>query len=111
MTDFFRSLLLSLLINDFYEPKWVSGVALGCGLDDRGVESGQGLRIFLFTTASRMALGPTQPPIQQVPGVLSMEVKRPGREADYSHPYSAEIKNAWIYFSNPPIRLHNMVII
>jgi hypothetical protein len=34
--------------------------------------------IFLFTTASRTALGPTQPPIQGVQGALSLEVKRPG---------------------------------
>jgi hypothetical protein len=29
-----------------------------------GFDSRQGLGIFLFTTASRTALGPTQPPIQ-----------------------------------------------
>jgi hypothetical protein len=50
------------------------------------------LGIFLFTTASRMALGPTQPPIQWVPGAVSLEVKRPGREADHSPPSSAEVK-------------------
>jgi hypothetical protein len=32
------------------------------------------------------ALGPTQPPIQWVPGALSLGVKRPGREADHSPP-------------------------
>jgi len=32
------------------------------------------------------------PPIQWVPGVLSLGVKRPGREADYSLPYSADVK-------------------
>jgi len=47
--------------------------------------------VFLFTTASRTALGPTQPPIQWVPGVLSLGVKRPGREADHSPPSSAEV--------------------
>jgi hypothetical protein len=45
--------------------------------------------------ASRTALGPTQPPIQWVPGVLSLGVKRPGREADHLPPSSAEVKNAW----------------
>jgi hypothetical protein len=47
---------------------------------------------FLFTTASRTALGPTQPPIQWMPGALSLGVKRPGREADHSPPSSVEIK-------------------
>jgi hypothetical protein len=72
------------------------GIALGYGLDDRGsrVLFPAGLGIFLFTTASRMFLGPTQPPIQWVPGALSLVVKRPGREADHSPPSSAEVKNA-----------------
>jgi hypothetical protein len=51
-----------------------------------------GLEFFLFTTTSRTALGPTQPPIQLVPGSLSLEVKRPGREADHSLPSAAEVK-------------------
>jgi hypothetical protein len=55
-------------------------------------DSRRGLEIFLFTTASRTALGPTQPPIQGVPGALSLGVKRPGREADHSPPSSAEVK-------------------
>jgi hypothetical protein len=33
-----------------------------------------------------------EPPIQWVPGALSLELKRPGREADHSPPSSAEIK-------------------
>jgi hypothetical protein len=37
----------------------------------------------IFRTASRTALGPTQPPIQWVTGSLSLGVKRPGREADH----------------------------
>jgi hypothetical protein len=49
-----------------------------------------------------MVLGPTQPPIQWVPGVLSLGVKRPGREADHSPPSSAEVKE-WVelYFHSP----------
>jgi hypothetical protein len=54
--------------------------------------SRRGLGIFLFTTASRTALGPTQPPIQRVPGALSLGVKQLGREADHSPPSSAEVK-------------------
>jgi hypothetical protein len=56
------------------------------------------------------ALGPTQPPIQWVPGALSLGVKRPGREADHSLPSSAEVKNVWSYTSTPPIRLHGVML-
>jgi hypothetical protein len=48
-----------------------------------GFDSRRGLGIFLFTTASSTALGPTQPPIQGVPGALSLRLKRPGHEADH----------------------------
>jgi hypothetical protein len=41
-------------------------------------------------------------PIQWVPGTVSPEVKRPGREADHSPPTSAEVKKMWIYTSTPP---------
>jgi hypothetical protein len=59
--------------------------------------------IFLpFTTASRTALGPTQPPMQWVPGALSLAVKRPGCKADHSPPSSAEVKE-WVklYLHSP----------
>jgi hypothetical protein len=46
-----------------------------------GFDSRWGLWIFIFTTASRTALGPTQPPTQWVSGALSLGVKRLGREA------------------------------
>jgi hypothetical protein len=46
--------------------------------------------------------GPTQPPIQWVPGALSLGVKRPGRETDHSPSSSAELKE-WveIYLHSP----------
>jgi hypothetical protein len=44
-----------------------------------------------FPHTSRPALGPTQPPIQWVPG-LSWVVKLPGRGADHPSPSSAEVK-------------------
>jgi hypothetical protein len=47
---------------------------------------------FLFDTVSRPALGPTQSPIQWVPGVPSLRVKRPGRETDNSPPSRADVK-------------------
>jgi hypothetical protein len=88
----------------------LSGIALGYGPDDRVFESRQELGIFLFTTVSRPALGPTQPPIQWVPGALSLGVKRRGCEADHSPPSTAEVKSAWNYTSITPLRLHGMVL-
>jgi hypothetical protein len=75
-----------------------------------GFESWQGVGIFHFTTVSRPALGPTQPPIRWVPGALFLGVKWPKHEAHRSLPYSAEVNNAWSYTSTPPIRLHCVVI-
>jgi hypothetical protein len=66
------------------------------GLDHQGSIPCRGQDISLFT-ASRPALGPTQPPVQWVQGV-----KRPGREADHSHPSDAEVKNAWTRTSTTP---------
>jgi hypothetical protein len=88
------------------------GIPLGYGLDDRGsrVRFPEGLGIFLFTIASRTALGSTQPPIQWVPEALSRGLKRPGRETDHSPLSSAEVKNAWSYTSSPRIRLHGVVL-
>jgi hypothetical protein len=57
------------------------GIATGYGLDDRGSIPGRG-----------WALGPTQPPIQWLQGVLSLGVKRPWCEADHSPPNTAEVK-------------------
>jgi hypothetical protein len=57
-----------------------------------GFDSRRGLGIFLFTTATRTAMGPNQPPIQWVLGALSLGVKRPGRGADNSPPSNAEVK-------------------
>jgi hypothetical protein len=71
------------------------GITLGYGLDDRGsrVRFAAGLEIFSFTTVSRPALGPTQTPIQEVPGALFLRVKRLGREDDHLPPPSAEVKD------------------
>jgi hypothetical protein len=69
---------------------------------------------------SKPALGPTQPRIQWVLGVVTPGVRRSVREADRLPPYSAEAKNAWSYVSTPvrlrdvarkqEIRLHGVVL-
>jgi hypothetical protein len=67
-----------------------------------GFDSRWRLGIFLFTTASRTALGPTQPPIRWVIGALFLGVKRPGREADHSPPSSAGVKEyVELYLHSP----------
>jgi hypothetical protein len=51
------------------------GIATDYGLDDRligGSIPGRGWETFLFDTMSTPALGPSQPPIQWVPGSLSL---------------------------------------
>jgi hypothetical protein len=83
------------------------GIALGYGLDDRvlGFDFRRRVGIFLFTTASRTALGPTQPPIQCIPEDTSLEVKWPGRETDPSPLSSAEVKECvelYLHSSNKP---------
>jgi hypothetical protein len=92
----------------------LSGITLGYGLNDwggGGFESRQELGIFLFTTASRPALGLTQLPIQWVSGALALGVKRPGLEADHSPPPTSEVKECVeLYLHTPPIRLHGVVL-
>ena len=57
------------------------GIATRYGLDGPGIESRWGLD---FPHPSRLALGPTQPPVQWVPGLSrgGGVVKRPGVNAD-----------------------------
>jgi hypothetical protein len=55
--------------------------------------------------SSREVLGPTQPPIQWVPGALSPGLKRPVCEADNSPPTSAEAKKTWVNTTTPPFIL------
>jgi hypothetical protein len=48
---------------------------------------------FLFPTAPRPNIEPTQPPIKLMPEIDSLEIKRLGLEADHSPQCSAEIKS------------------
>jgi hypothetical protein len=59
-----------------------------CSIFDR-------VKIFLSLTVSRSTLGPTQLPLHWVlGGLILVEVKQQGREADHSLPSSAEIKKS-----------------
>jgi hypothetical protein len=72
------------------------GIATGYG-------AGRG-KIFHFSTASRPALGPTQPPMQWVPGV-----ERQGREADHSPTSGAEMKNSGAVSPFPHIKYRDSI--
>jgi hypothetical protein len=67
------------------------------GLIGRSLIPGKSEMFFLFSTASRPSLEPTQHPIQWVLGG-----KRPGREADHLPPSSADVKN----FADIPLLPH-----
>jgi hypothetical protein len=67
----------------------------------------QGQRIFLLAPASRPALGPT--PIQWVPGVLSLGVKRGRSVTLTTHPYLVpRLRMSRSYTSSPPMCLHGV---
>jgi hypothetical protein len=58
----------------------------------------------------RLALVPSQPPIQWVPRDLSIGVKQPRCEADRSPPTSAEVKECMELYLHSPIRLHGVLL-
>jgi hypothetical protein len=59
-----------------------------------GSHSRQEQEIFLLSTANIPAPGPTQPPVQWIPGSVSVWVKRPGMKlAEHSPLSGAEVKN------------------
>jgi hypothetical protein len=72
---------------------------MGYGLDGRDSIPARDKKFF-STPMSRQALGPTQPPIQYVPGAFSLCVKRPEREADHSSPASVKVKKGIVV---PPL--------
>jgi hypothetical protein len=88
------------------------GIALGYGLDDRGSRVRFPERAGNFSPHHRVQNGSGAHPASYLVGSRDSfpRVKRPGREADHSHPSSAEVKNAWSYTPTPPIRLHGVVL-
>jgi hypothetical protein len=68
------------------------GYTIGWTTEVTEFNSGKGKEIFLFSVTSRPTLGPTQLPIQWVPGIVFPEVKRYETEADHSPLSSAEVK-------------------
>jgi hypothetical protein len=75
------------------------GIVTSYGLDGPGIECRWGRD---FPHLSRPALGPSQPPVQWVPG-LSRGKDWPGRDADLSPPSSAVVMEGWSYTSTPSL--------
>jgi hypothetical protein len=63
--------------------------------------------IFSSPNMSRPDLGPTQPPLQSIPGFSPWD-KAAGACSLPSTPASAEVKNEWSYTSTSNICLHGM---
>jgi hypothetical protein len=68
---------------------------------------------FFSSPKSSQPLGPTQPPIQWVQGVLPLggrggSLKHLQSEADHSPPSNADMENDWSCTSTCPVCLHCM---
>jgi hypothetical protein len=72
-------------------------------MDDRGSIPGRSRD---FSLRQRVQIGSGAHPVSckmsTGKGAVSSEVKQPGREADHSPSFSAEVKNVWSYTSTPP---------
>jgi hypothetical protein len=69
----------------------------------------QGQIIFLLAPASRLALGPNQPPIEWVPGVLSPGVKRGRGVTLTTHPHLVpRLSMSRSYTYSSPMCLHGV---
>jgi hypothetical protein len=71
------------------EPDSSVSVVSGYGLDDGRRDSipGRGEKIFPLASVSRPTLGPTQPPVQWVQGVLSSGLRRGRGVTLTTHPH------------------------
>jgi hypothetical protein len=77
---------------------------------NRGSILGEGAKDFLFAITSKPTLGPSQPPLQLVPGAVSPDLWQQGRKADDSPPPSAEVQNARA-IPPPAVRLRDVMLI
>jgi hypothetical protein len=78
------------------------GIALGYGLDYSRVRFPAGAGNFSLHHRVQNGSGVHSPPIQWAPGDLSLGVKRPGRETDYSPLSSAEVKECVELYLHAP---------
>jgi hypothetical protein len=100
-----NNILVSCLI--LREPG--SSLATGWTTGRSRFDPRQGQRIFPLASVSRPALGPTQPPVQWVPGVLSRGLKFSWGVTLTTHPHLVpRSRMSRSYTSSPPKRLHGV---
>jgi hypothetical protein len=93
----------------FFFKSWGAGVAQSVWwltTDWTGFDPRQRQRIVLLASASRPALGPTQPPVQWVPGAFSPGVKRDRGVMLTTHPHLVPRLN--MSTSSSPMCLHGV---
>jgi hypothetical protein len=97
---YFKLFPLCFLLRSLAGVKWTFVLFYSDMIHDReGLWTGRPgfdswhCKIFLFSAASTLTLGSTQPPIQWIPRTISSGVKRPVREADHSPLSRCEDKN------------------
>jgi hypothetical protein len=113
-TQPFWQLTVSDNITNFIRKLRILHVQMGAGLAQAvkclttgwttgwsGFDPRQGQRIFPLSSVFRPALGPTQPPLQWVPGVLSPGVKRGRGVMLTTHPHL--LPRSWISRSYNPL--------
>jgi hypothetical protein len=88
------------------------GIATGYGMEDRVIGVRFPVRTGNFSLRHHIQTGSGAHPAsyEWVPGVLSLGVKRPGREANQSPPSSAEVKEYVGLYLHSPIHLHGAVL-
>jgi hypothetical protein len=84
--------------------QWATGWMIRCSSPGRGWE------LFSSPQRSDRFWGPPSLLSNGYQQLFPWGVKRPGLEADHSLPSSVELKKAWSYTFNPPIRLHCVVL-
>jgi hypothetical protein len=102
---------LNIVCKLMCEPGSSVSIVSGYGLDDRTIEvrSRAEAKDFPLVSVSRPALGPTQPSVRWVLGVLSPGLKRGRGVTLTTHPYPVPWSGmSRSYISSPPKLLHGV---
>jgi hypothetical protein len=79
----------------YFSEKNFRIIDLSLGYSAIGLRSPTEAEDFSSTLCPQPDLGPTQPTVQWYRGFFPRGKARPGRDADLSHPPSAEVKKEW----------------